>query len=104
MKKWIIVLSILVLALCGILLKVYLSAVDPVKAAEKKAVTLAKNEIPLTEVEDFLIYNGIETVDVIEGKSKKGEKIIVWIPEKSKEIFVRKAKNGLSKEAAIQKL
>ncbi|MFP5113371.1 cell wall elongation regulator TseB-like domain-containing protein [Bacillaceae bacterium C204] len=104
MKKWIIVLSILVLALCGLLIKVYVSAVDPVKTAEKKAVLLAKKEISLKEVEDFHIYNGIETVNVIEGKSKQGEEIIVWIPEKSKEIFVRKAKNGLTKEAAIQKL
>jgi len=104
MKKWIIVLSILVLALCGLLIKVYVSAVDPVKTAEKKAVLLAKKEISLKEVEDFHIYNGIETVNVIEGKSKQGEEIIVWIPEKSKEVFVRKAKNGLTKEAAIQKL
>lgn len=104
MKKWIIVLSILVLALCGVLIKVYVSAVDPVKTAEKKAVLLAKKEISLKEVEDFHIYNGIETVNVIEGKSKQGDKIIVWIPEKSQEIFVRKAKNGLTKEAAIQKL
>jgi uncharacterized protein YpmB len=104
MKKWIMVLSILVLVLCGLLIKVYLSAVDPVKAAQKKAVSLAKEEVALTEVEDFHIYNGNETVDVIEGKSKENENIIVWIPEKSKEIFVRKAKDGLTKEAAIQKL
>jgi uncharacterized protein YpmB len=104
MKKWIIVLSILVLALCGLLIKVYVSAVDPVKTAEKKAVLLAKKEISLKEVEDFHIYNGIETINVIEGKSKQGEEIIVWIPEKSKEVFVRKVKNGLTKEAAIQKL
>ncbi|MEH7303494.1 cell wall elongation regulator TseB-like domain-containing protein [Neobacillus drentensis] len=104
MKKWIIFLSILVLAMCGLLIKVYLSAVDPLKTAEKKAVSLAKKEISLTEVEDFHIYNGNETVNVIEGKSKKGDNVIVWIPEKSKEIFVRKANNGLTKEAAIQKL
>jgi uncharacterized protein YpmB len=58
----------------------------------------------LKEIEDFHIYNGIETVNVIEGKSLKGEKIIVWIPENSKQVFVKKAKDGLSKEEAIQKL
>jgi len=104
MKKWIIVLSIIVLAFCGLLIKVYLSALDPVKAAETKAVSRAQEEISLKEVEDFHIYNGIETVNVIEGKSKNGDQIIVWMPEKSKEIFVRKAKNGLTKEEAIQKL
>jgi uncharacterized protein YpmB len=104
MKKWIIVLSIIVVAFCGLLIKVYLSALDPVKAAETKAVSRAQEEISLKEVEDFHIYNGIETVNVIEGKSKNGDKIIVWMPEKSKEIFVRKAKNGLTREEAIQKL
>ena len=104
MKKWIIVLSVFVLAFLGFLIKVYFSAVNPVKIAEKNAVQLANKEITLKEVEDFHIYNGIETVNVIEGKSKNGEKVIVWIPEKSKEIFIRKAKNGLSKEAAVQKL
>ncbi|MCM3114600.1 DUF5590 domain-containing protein [Neobacillus sp. MER 74] len=104
MKKWIIVLSIIVLAFCGLLIKVYLSALDPVKTAETKAVSRAQEKISLKEVEDFHIYNGIETINVIEGKSKNGDKIIVWMPEKSKEIIVRKAKNGLTKEEAIQKL
>ncbi|WHY65480.1 DUF5590 domain-containing protein [Neobacillus sp. SuZ13] len=104
MKKWIIVLSIIVVAFCGLLIKVYLSALDPVKTAETKAVSRAQEETSLKEVEDFHIYNGIETVNVIEGKSKNGNKIIVWMPEKSKEIFVRKAKNGLTREEAIQKL
>ena len=88
----------------GLLIKVYFTSVDPVKAAEKKAVALANKEISIKEIEDFHIYNGIETVNVIEGKSNKGEKIIVWIPEKSKKVYVKKAKDGLSKEEAIQKL
>ena len=54
MKKWIIVLSIIVVAFCGLLIKVYLSALDPVKAAETKAVSRAQKEISLKEVEDFL--------------------------------------------------
>jgi uncharacterized protein YpmB len=40
----------------------------------------------------------------LRGKVKKGESIIVWIPDKSKEVFVRKTKDGLSKEEAVQKL
>lgn len=104
MKKWIIFIVLFVLVIFGLLIKVYFKSVDPVKAAEKKAVALANKEISLKEIEDFHIYNGIETVNVIEGKSAKGEKIIVWIPEKSKQIFVKKAKDGLSEEEAIQKL
>ncbi|MBT2726254.1 DUF5590 domain-containing protein [Bacillus sp. ISL-75] len=104
MKKWIIFIVIFIVVIVGLLIKVYFTSVDPVKAAEKKAVALANKEISIKEVEDFHIYNGIETVNVIEGKSNKGEKIIIWIPEKSKKVYVKKAKDGLSKEEAIQKL
>jgi uncharacterized protein YpmB len=104
MKKWIIFLAIFVVIILGLAIKIYFSAVNPVKAAEKKAVKLANESIQINEVQDFHIYNGIETVNVIEGNSKNGEKIIVWIPEKSKQVFVRKAKDGLSKEEAVQKL
>jgi uncharacterized protein YpmB len=104
MKKWIIFIILFVLVIVGFLIKVYFKSVDPVNAAEKKAVALANKEISLKEIEDFHIYNGIETVNVIEGKSIKGEKIIVWIPENSKQVFVKKAMDGLSKEEAIQKL
>ncbi|WML59959.1 DUF5590 domain-containing protein [Neobacillus sp. PS2-9] len=104
MKKWILSIVIFFVVLIGIFIKVYLSAMNPVKAAEEKAVLLASKKAQLTEIQDFHLYNGLETVNVIEGKNKKGDKIIVWIPEKSKKVFVKKAKNGLSKEEAVQKL
>lgn len=104
MKKWILSIVIFFVVLIGILIKVYLSAMNPVKTAEEKAVLLASKKAQLSELQDFHLYNGLETVNVIEGKNKKGDKIIVWIPEKSKKVFVKKAKNGLSKEEAVQKL
>ncbi|WP_040208397.1 cell wall elongation regulator TseB-like domain-containing protein [Neobacillus jeddahensis] len=104
MKKWIIGFVIFIVVIIGIGTKIYFSALDPVKAAEKKAVARAKEEIQLQKVQDFHIYNGLETVNVIEGKNSKNENIIVWIPESSKKIFVKKATDGISKEEAIQKL
>jgi uncharacterized protein YpmB len=93
-----------IVVVLGISIKVYFSSVQPVKAAEKKAVALANEKTALSKVVDFHIYSGLETVDVIEGKDKKGEEIIIWIPEKSKNLIVKKASDGLSKEQAIQKL
>ncbi|MCM3724374.1 DUF5590 domain-containing protein [Neobacillus cucumis] len=104
MKKWIIIPIIVVLVIAGVLVKVYFSSVEPVKAAEKRAVSLAKDKVQLSKVDDFHIYNGIETVDVIEGKNKNGSKVIVWIPEKSKKVYIKKAKDGITREEAIQKL
>ncbi|MFZ7943065.1 MULTISPECIES: DUF5590 domain-containing protein [Bacillaceae] len=104
MKKWIISSVIVLIVILGIAIKIYFSSVEPVKAAEKKSIELAKNKVQFSEVQDFHIYNGLETVYVIEGKNKQGEQVIVWIPEKSKKVFVKKAKKGLSKEKAVQKL
>lgn len=104
MKKWIFIPIIVLIVIIGLFIKVYFSSVQPVKAAEKKAVSLAKDKVQLSEVDDFHIYNGIETVNVIEGKDKKGSKVIVWIPEKSKKVIIKKAKDGITKEEAIKKL
>ena len=108
MKKYLLIIGIFVLVIFGILIKVYVTAVDPIKVAEKKTMSLAKEKGHLSEVDDFHVYQGPKkedkTVDVIEGKNKKGEKIIVWMEEKSKKVTVRKAKNGVSKNEAVQVL
>ncbi|MBL4954166.1 DUF5590 domain-containing protein [Neobacillus sp. OS1-32] len=103
MKKWIISIPIvLVLIFVAGFFKVYYSSMEPVKAAERKSLKLAGEEI--SKVDDFHIYNGQEQVNVLEGRNKQGKKIIVWIPEKSKQVIVKQAKDGISKEEAIQKL
>ena len=104
MKKIIISLVICVLILLGIFVKVYVKAMEPIGSAEEKAVSLAREQIELTEVEDFHLFHGTETIYVIEGKNNKGEQIIVWIPEKSKQVKVEKLNNGISKENAVKRL
>ncbi|WP_462412006.1 cell wall elongation regulator TseB-like domain-containing protein [Neobacillus sp. Marseille-QA0830] len=104
MKKWIIIFIVVIVAIVGMSIKVYITAMEPVKTAEKKAVELAGNKVKISQVNDFHIYNGLETVNVIEGKNQQGKKIIVWIPEKTKKVFVKKASSGLTKEEAVQKL
>lgn len=104
MKKIIIVLVLFIVICIGVFIKVYASAQEPLNSAEEKAVSLAKSKVELSEVQDFHIYHGTETVSVLEGKNKKGENIIVWIPEKTKKVIWDKPKNGLSKEDAVQRL
>jgi uncharacterized protein YpmB len=104
MKKWALILILIILIVVGIFSKIYLTSVQPVKSAEKKAVAIAKREINISKVDDFHIYNRTETVYVIEGKNEHGEKIIIWIPEKSKQVVVKKAKDGITKSEAVQRL
>ncbi|MCM3566818.1 DUF5590 domain-containing protein [Neobacillus mesonae] len=103
MKKWILSISIiLAVIIVGTAIKIYFSSMQPVKAAEAKALKQAADKVK--EIDDFHIYNGQEQVNVIEGKNKRGQKVIVWIPNKSKKVIVRKAKDGLTKEDAVNKL
>jgi uncharacterized protein YpmB len=104
MKKWILILLLFFLIVIGIFTKIYLTAVEPLNIAEKKAVTFAEKKVHISQVNDFHLYHGLETVDVIEGENKQGDKIIIWIPEKSKKMVIKKAKNGLTKAEAIRKL
>ena len=104
MKKWILGTTIAVVIIIGVFAKVYYTARAPVKAAESKAVALAKKHGKLTRVTDFQLYHGSETIDVVQGKNKKEESMIVWFAEKSKAVVVKKASSGISKKEAIQKL
>lgn len=104
MKKWILVLIAVVFVVIGVSVKLYLSATDPLKSAQDKAVARAEDQVKFTKVEDFHIYNGLETVYVIEGENQDGEEIIAWVPEKKGKIIVKKANDGLTKQEAVQKL
>jgi uncharacterized protein YpmB len=104
MKKLIVFFIIFILVLIGLFTKVYLRAVEPVNQAEQRAIQIADKEVNLSEVQDFHIYNGLETVNIIEAIDENGEEIIVWIPEKSKKVITEKAKNGLNKSEAVQRL
>ncbi|HJV16962.1 MAG TPA: DUF5590 domain-containing protein [Bacillales bacterium] len=104
MKKLVLILVIFILFALAFFSKIYLSSIQPVKIAEKKAIALAEKKVKLSKVDDFHLYNRTETVYVIEGKNEHGEKIIIWIPEKSKNVVVKKAKDGITKSEAVQKL
>ncbi|MDE3839371.1 peptidase [Bacillus methanolicus] len=104
MKKLIYISSIAVLIIIGFFITVYLNAFKPVKAAEEKAVKIAKEETDLKSVRDFSLYNGLEPYYVIWGKDSNGENMIVWISEKDQKVTVKKEKDGISKKDAIRKL
>lgn len=104
MKKWILISSLVLMIILGLFVNVYLNAVKPVKAAEEKAVTAARNETGIKQVNDFQLYNGLKSYYVIWGEDSKGEPVIVWVPEKEGDIIVKKENDGLSRQDAVSKL
>lgn len=83
---------------------IYLNSTKPVRAAESKAVEIAKQETDLSEAVDFNLYHGTETFYVIEGKDHDGTGIYVWVPEKKGKIVSLKQSDGISKNEAINRL
>ncbi|RHW41277.1 peptidase [Neobacillus notoginsengisoli] len=107
MKKFFIGLAVFLAIAAGIAGWIYSNATSPIRAAEKKATEIAMQEAELTDPHRFHVYYGKETVFVVEGKNKKGDEIIVWIPEKEKtnnekKAIVRLASNGVTKNEAIR--
>ncbi|WLR56576.1 DUF5590 domain-containing protein [Mesobacillus subterraneus] len=104
MKKWILFSILIVVTIVGILVNVYLNAVEPVKAAEKEAVQIALKETNLSDFTNFSLYSGEETYYVMMGKNSKQEDVYVWINEKNSEVITRNVKNGITKKEALNKL
>lgn len=101
MKKWYWILSIGIIVIIGIMIKIYLNAVEPVKEAESKAASIAKEETEITDITEFSLYHGSKSYYVIQGTDKDGEKLIAWIPEKDGKILVSSVKDGITKSDAI---
>ncbi|MBS8264658.1 peptidase [Mesobacillus boroniphilus] len=104
MKKWIFFSILIVVTITGILVNVYLNAVEPVKAAEKEAVQIALKETNLSDFTNFSLYSGEETYYVMTGKNVKQEDVYVWINEKNSKVITRNAKKGITKKEALNKL
>lgn len=106
MKKWIWIIIILLFVIIGIGINIYSNALDPLNKAEAVATSIAKEETSIITVEDVSIYNGSSSYYIVEGKDKSDQNLIAWIPqdEKNRRIIVKKEKDGISKEDAIQKL
>lgn len=104
MKKWIFISLFVLLIAVGIIVNVYINANEPVKEAEQKAIQIVEKETDLTDFRDFQLYSGEETYYVLTGKNEQDEDVHVWISEKSQEITTRKAKNGITKEEALNRL
>ncbi len=104
MKKALIAIITLLVICIGTGILIYFNSMKPVKAAEAKAVELAKKETDLVAVQDFHLYHGTETYYVVEGKDADKADIYVWVPEKKGKIVTRKKSDGISSEEAISRL
>lgn len=101
MKKWIWLGIIVFIIIVGLTVNVYINAVKPVKAASSIAEEIAQEEAGIESVDDFTLFHGSETYYIVEGKDASNEEVIVWMEEETHTVTIKKKKDGLSKQEAI---
>lgn len=105
MKKWIVIISLLLVLSVACSIYVYTKGRAPYKQAEQYAVNRAKSEAEFTSVDAFYMYHGTETYYVVIGNSEANEETIAWIPKDEKQqIITKKSSEGITEEEAIAKL
>ncbi|HLU23731.1 MAG TPA: DUF5590 domain-containing protein [Bacillaceae bacterium] len=105
MKKWILIIAVLLLLAAGGIYWLYTSTRAPLEAAKEYAEEIASSEAGIVSIEEFYMYNGSETYYVIIGKQEDEQEMVVWIPEdEEKKLIKKKLADGVSKQEVVNKL
>ncbi|MCI0765763.1 DUF5590 domain-containing protein [Bacillus sp. TL12] len=102
MKKWIFAIIIVIVAIGLYGVHVYNATMEKKIPKKSKVVEIAKEKAKLTKVKNVEYYNGKSSYTVVQGVDEKGEKIIVWVPEKKGDVLVKKQSEGISEKDALQ--
>ena len=103
MKKWVIAAAVIVLFVSGIVAGAYINALGPKKDAAKEAFQSAKQEGGLVTMDEFFVYNGRDSYNVVVGKTKDGTKKVVWLPnDNKKKAVTANYTDGISKKEILQ--
>ncbi|MEN1935373.1 DUF5590 domain-containing protein [Paenibacillus sp. 102] len=102
MKKWIFAIIIVIVAIGLYGVHIYNATMDKKIPKESKVVEIAKEKAKLTKIKTVEYYNGKSSYAVVQGVDEKGEKIVVWVPEKKGNVLVKKQSEGISEKDALQ--
>jgi uncharacterized protein YpmB len=101
MKKWSILIFLVILIAIWQAFTVYNDAFEPERLMEEKALKRAEKEVAFTSIEEIYTYYGSQAYVVIVGTDEDDEKIIAWVPENMDDVIIAKQEDGISKQEAI---
>ncbi|OQP03167.1 peptidase M4 [Geobacillus sp. 44B] len=104
MRKWTILLFIFLCLAIWQAVSVYQDALWPKQSMEAKALERAKEKVAFAQIDRIYTYHGEEAYIVFVGKTKKGKKYVVWVPEKKGKIVIKRAESGITEAEAIAAL
>ncbi|MFC7392661.1 DUF5590 domain-containing protein [Scopulibacillus cellulosilyticus] len=103
MKKWGIIVGIVVLICIWQSWLIYHRASSYEGTAEQKAVAKAKAHYHISKVKDVTFYNGNRSYHVLRSVLKSGKEVYIWVPDKKGGKMLEKpVKDGLTKKEALQ--
>ncbi|MBM4762094.1 DUF5590 domain-containing protein [Bacillus sp. B15-48] len=102
MKKWIVLLTIVLLAVASGFVALYYNATKPLREAEKIAIEIAQQDTTLIDIHEFDLFNGEETYYVLKAKNKNNEDVYVWISEIDHKMLIKTANSGVSEEEVVK--
>ncbi|WP_409301338.1 DUF5590 domain-containing protein [Peribacillus sp. SCS-155] len=98
MKKWVIFAAALVICIGGVTAAAYIHALGPKKEAADIAFKEAKDAAGIVTMDDFYVYNGKDSYNVVVGETKKGTKKVIWLPnKKGSQPVIENYDTGISK-------
>lgn len=100
-KRMIRDLLILIILIFLVGWSIYAVGNHPKAEAERQATTIAKRYANLKTRTDFYIYNRENTYYTVAGKNKKGQRILVIVPQKNGSVRVVKQSTGLTEQQAL---
>lgn len=100
MKKWILIIILVIVAGISYGAYVYNNAMSNKRLGEDKATAIAKKEASLTQITATDYYHGKSSYTIIEGTNASGEQWIVWVPNDQGKVLSKQMKDGISSEQA----
>lgn len=79
---------------------IFSKALAPYQEARTDAWQLAQEELGMTQLESFAIFNGDQTYYSLQGKDETGKSFLVLIPEAGGDILSYPADSGISAQEA----
>jgi uncharacterized protein YpmB len=102
MKKWILATALAVVAVILYSVYIYKDTMNGKLEGEAKAISIATQQADLSKVTAVDYYHGVSSYKIVQGTDKKGAHWIVWVPDKKGKVLIRKLRDGISQQEAIQ--
>ncbi|MFS0781418.1 DUF5590 domain-containing protein [Bacillus sp. 1P06AnD] len=106
MKKWIWIISFIIILIIGYVIASYMVGVNAQTKDEEKGAAIAKDEGGLASVSESYVFRGKKAYYIVTGKDSESVKQVLWIPKDGKNTHIAKRKysEGATRSEILEKV